>query len=118
MMSSVSIRLRGSHAAGIEALANVLKEEINAELIAESWRSLHDVRVVLLSFERYFFRNGSYASLTVLLTESQDMQTADIVGSGGGEGLFNISWGANSDFAEMAAELLRKYGFCEESQWP
>ncbi|MGM9630535.1 DUF6054 family protein [Butyricicoccus sp.] len=115
-MSSVSIRLHGNNATGIEALANALKKEIDAELIAESWRSLNGVRVVLLSFERYFFRNGSYASLTVLLTESEDMQTADIIGSGGGEGLFNISWGANSDFAEMAAELLRKYDFCEEDQ--
>ena len=47
-MSSVSIRLRGSHAAGIEALANVLKEEINAELISQCINQLllRDVAVL------------------------------------------------------------------------
>ena len=113
-MSSTSIKMRAERAASIRALANALKREINAELIAESWRSLDGIQVVLLCFEKFFLRNGSYASLTVMLTESETMQTADIVGSGGGEGLFNISWGANSDFAEMAAGLLRQRGFYEE----
>lgn len=46
------------------------------------------------------------------------MQTADIVGSGGGEGLFNISWFANSDLADSAEKILQKYGFTtvEESR--
>lgn len=113
-MSSISIRMRANRGAGIRALANALKREINGELIAERWRSLQDGQVVLLSFEKFFLRNGSYASLTVMLTEYETVQTADIIGSGGGEGIFNLSWGANSDFAEMAAELLRQRGFHEE----
>jgi len=68
----------------------------------------------LLSFEKYFMRNGSYASLTVLLTENGNVQTADIIGSGGGEGIFNLSWGANSDFADMAERVLSKNGFAIE----
>lgn len=113
-MASVTIRMKGHNAAGIETLADTLKKEINAELISEVWRNTDGMRVVLLSFERYYMRNGSYASLTVMLTENYYMQTADIVGSGGGEGIFNISWGANSNFANMAADVLQKYGFSEE----
>ena len=37
-MSSTSIKMRAERAASIRALANALKREINAELIAESWR--------------------------------------------------------------------------------
>ena len=68
------------------------------------------VNVHVLTFEKFYFRNGSYASLTVVLTENNDEKTADIIGSGGGEGLFNISWGANSSFARDAENILRDYG--------
>lgn len=46
-----------------------------------------------------------------MLTDDGDVQTADIVGYGGGEGLGNFSWGANRSFAEMAEGVLRKQGF-------
>lgn len=114
-MSCEVIKMTGRGAAGIQEMAKALKEALRDELISESWRSLDGASVVLLSFEKYFFRNGSYASLTVMLTETADTQTADIIGSGGGEGLFNISWGANADFADMAADLLQRYGFRREA---
>ena len=46
-----------------------------------------------------------------MLTDDGEVQTADIIGYGGGEGLGNFSWGANRNFAEMAEEVLRKQGF-------
>lgn len=49
-----------------------------------------------------------------MLTESEESQTADIAGFGGGEGLLNISWGANFEFAEKAAEILERCGFDRE----
>ncbi|MDE5996265.1 MAG: hypothetical protein K2G56_05040 [Eubacterium sp.] len=110
-MGSVNIKMKGNKVKSIKELSRILESEIRAELVAKSQRSYDDVHVVLLSFEKYFMRNGSYASLTVMLTENEDVQTADIIGSGGGEGLFNISWGANSDFADMAERILRKNGF-------
>ena len=113
-MSSVNIRMKGKSSKSIDKLSDILQSKINAELVAESKRSYDDANVVLLSFEKYFMRNGSYASLTVVLTENEKKQTADIIGSGGGEGIFNISWGANSDFAEMAEKVLSKYGFKRE----
>ena len=113
-MGSVNKKMRGNGTVNIQRLADLLKDQIDAELISENWRGLDGFNVVLLSFERLFFRNGSYASLAILLTEYGDMQTADIVASGGGECLFNISWGANSDFADMASALLEENGFEEE----
>lgn len=49
-----------------------------------------------------------------MFTETVDTQTADITGFGGGEGLFNLSWGANTHFAEEAVRILKRYGFSIE----
>ena len=81
------------------------------ELICLKERRGMGGQAILLSCEKYFFRNGSYASLNVMFTEFDGVQTADIVGSGGGEGLFNISLFANSDFAESAEKVLKNCGF-------
>ena len=49
--------------------------------------------VLLLVYEKYFFRVNSYATLTILLTEQGETQTAQIVSSGGGNSMSNISLG-------------------------
>lgn len=56
----------------------------------------------------------SYTNLTVLLVETSKIQTAQIIGSGGGNGVFNLSWGTNSNFAESARSVLEEYGFTEQ----
>lgn len=84
--------------------------------------------VVTAVFESYFMRTGSYASLSItmvwianLLGGGKAVVTA--VGSGGGEGLFNISWGAEEDFAASFWRALRdqnpEFAFKEygESFW-
>ena len=110
-MSGVYIKMRGNSEVSILEIATHLKRELNtAELLCDNHRRIDFVSVHILTFEKYYFRNGSYASLTVVLTENGDEKTADIIGSGGGEGLFNISWGANSSFARDAENVLRRYG--------
>lgn len=111
-MSCTNTKLRGTKEKSIEQAANGLKAKMNAELINESCYHIDDnTTVILLVFEKYFMRNGSYAGLTVQLIESENVQMADIIASAVGEGIFNISWGANSDFAYMAENILRDYGF-------
>lgn len=68
-----------------------------------------DATVICL--EKYYLRNGSYASLTVILDNKDDGNYATVVGYGGGEGIFNDSLGANSHFADKASEILKSYGF-------
>lgn len=110
-MSGVYTKMRGRSVASILEIATHLKRALNtAELICDNHRKIDFVSVHILTFEKFYFRNGSYASLTVVLTENNDEKTADIIGSGGGEGLFNISWGANSSFARDAENILRDYG--------
>lgn len=114
-MSTTRAKMTGKKTVSIEKAAKILKLELNAELIEDSVCRLDDqTTVILLVFEKYFMRNGSYAGLTIQLIENEKMQTANIIASAGGEGLFNISWGANSDFAYMAENILRNNGFHEE----
>ena len=46
-----------------------------------------------------------------MLTEFEEQQTAAVVASGGGEGMMNISYGANSNFAKDCALTLETCGF-------
>ncbi|MBQ7888343.1 MAG: hypothetical protein IJ356_01135 [Erysipelotrichaceae bacterium] len=66
---------------------------------------------VLLCFERYYRRTQSFAALTILLCDDGEYQTADVVGSGGGEGRLNISWGSNDAIVFRAVKLLEEIGF-------
>lgn len=112
-MSATTITMRRYAGGDLQEIANRLWKDLPgmAELIGIRSRGNGDDQAILLSYERYFFRNGSYASLNIMLTEFDGVQTADIVGSGGGEGLFNISLFANSDFAGGAEKVLQSYGF-------
>ena len=58
-------------------------------------------------------KRGSCVALSVMLIESEEYQEAVVAGFGGGEGLANISWGANKSFACKAEKTLSKYGFEE-----
>ena len=48
-------------------------------------------KIATFVFESYFLRTGSYASLTVTLVNYQGVSTLTVIGSGGGDGLFNSS---------------------------
>ena len=71
-----------------------------------------EYHVVTAVFENYFMRTGSYASLSITMVWVENLFKAgtaivSAVASGGGEGLFNISWGAEEDFAASFWRALR-----------
>ena len=65
--------------------------------------------VAELSLEQMSEVNG----VKVQIIDSGEVQQATIIGTGGGEGLMNISLGANQDFARRVAKVLAKLGFEE-----
>lgn len=93
----------------LEELVKTFKIELCSEEVCEE-KVLND-RVVLLCFEDYYFRCSSYVALSIMLVENDDSYEAVIVGFGGGDGLANISWGANKSFACRAVKALEKIGF-------
>lgn len=72
---------------------------------------ISDCTIILLVFERYYFRSNGIASLFIQLRQEGDAQIADIIGSGGAAGLANCDYGANADFCNKAAGYLSDYGF-------
>ncbi|MDD6154792.1 MAG: DUF6054 family protein [Eubacteriales bacterium] len=111
------ISMAGNKDKSLEDLLNDLKDGIlktfSSELVFMKIQGADTYRVRIIVFEKYYWRNGSYANLTIIITDSEEEQTAEIIGSGGGEGLVNFSWGANYDFAELAAHVLNQDGFAE-----
>lgn len=110
-MGNNIIKMKGCHTTDIKQLASILRREIKADLISESCQETGGTTVILLCFEKYYFRIGGYASLTIMLTEYETEQTADIVGSGGGTGVYNFNYGANANFSNAARKLLMEHGF-------
>lgn len=84
---------------------------ISLELKDEACHIQDGVGIDLMVFEKYYMRTGSYASLTVAITGDEEAVYVDGISAGGGGGLFNISWGSESDFLDQLEELLRRRGF-------
>ena len=114
-MSSAIIKMkRGSETDLAEVSKSILddfKGDV-AELSLEQMSEVNGVKVLLI-LERCYMRNGSMAVSTVQIIDSGEVQQATIIGTGGGEGLMNISLGANQDFARRVAKVLAKLGFEE-----
>ena len=113
-MSSEVIKLRKVTQDDLSTLADqIARYNSSSDLVLSQIRHVDHVDILLMVFEKYFMRNGSMAVLTVEVVSDGNNQTATVVGTGGGQGIFNISWGANSDYAYETAEFLESIGFKE-----
>ena len=117
-MGATTVKMKKLKTEDLKDIVTTVRKSlmVEAEVLGEHWRELDDAKVCLLSFEKYYFRNGSYANLTMMFMEADGVQTVDCIGSGGGNGLLNISWGANRNFARMGYDELLKLGFEEEKE--
>ncbi|MEA4822679.1 MAG: DUF6054 family protein [Clostridiaceae bacterium] len=102
---------RVSDIAGV-VKSGIQNSGISCELIDTVSHGSGDFSVVVMVFEKYFWRASNRASLTVVVSGAGDRVTVEAIGSGGGQGpLLRFSWGAEDSFAETVAEVLRPYGF-------
>ncbi|AUD62723.1 hypothetical protein BK010_03650 [Tenericutes bacterium MO-XQ] len=67
--------------------------------------------VVFLVIEKYFIRNSSRASLSIVMYQEDDFETIlEAVGSGGGTGwLFKFDWGAKESFEHKIISILEDH---------
>ena len=115
-MSSRVISLSRLSTGSLDEIAEYIgtqfqKSIIEPELAFKQSDNIGGVEIMLLVWERYYARNCSYANLTVQLTDDGTLQKATVIGSGGGSGVLNLSFGANSSFAEKAADILQQKQF-------
>lgn len=115
------IPMRYENSMTIDEVAEIIERDIDkfSELVTNIQRDIYGKKTVIIVFEKFYFRTSSYANLTVVLSETQEGLYADIIGSGGGNGLFNICLGSNLDFARKAEKVLKNIGFknIEEEQY-
>ena len=89
------------------------KDVANPELVVNRIEKHDQIEILLLVFEKWFFRTNSMAVLTIQIVSDGFEQTATVVGTGGGEGILNLDWGANKDFADAVSKRLKTVGFEE-----
>lgn len=99
-----------------EQLRDKIKEEfdknhifIEVEFKDEILREIKDVKILLLIYEKWFARTSSYASLTIMISESEGYQYADLIASGGRDDFF--SYGVERDFSKSGENVLKILGF-------
>ena len=110
-MAGATIRMTASKQMTLQEIHEKIHYIEGAEQISKSVQTINDVTIWTLVYEKFYFRVGSYTSLTVVLTEHGQKQTACIVAAGGGEGVVNYSYGANRNFAKSCVQALELCGF-------
>ena len=118
-MASKKIEMYAEKQHELEELRENLKTGMGfrwneVEFKDEILQEFGEARSLLLIFERYYVRNGSYASLVILLSEFEGRQKASVIATGGKETLF--SWGAEGDFAKLGEDALRGLGFSVKTE--
>lgn len=114
-MASKKIEMYAEKKCELEELKNGIKAEFDkhyfsdVEFKNEIYRELGETKTLLLIYEKWYLRTGSYASLVIMLSEYKGYQSADIISTGGRDDF--ISWGAEGNFAKLGEDALRNLGF-------
>lgn len=90
---------------------NILSREMSAELVYEETKSYDkDKELIILVFEKYYFRAENRASLTIIADNIDDVTSVRVIAAGSSKGLiFNFDWGAADNFAESVRKILNQY---------
>ena len=110
-MAGTSVQMQAEKRLRLSEIYRKLCQITDVEEVAKNESTVQGVSIWTLVFEKYYFRSGSYASATVVLTEFGQTQTACVVASGGGSGVVNFSFGANRHFAKDCLKVLEDCGF-------
>lgn len=99
-----------AHEKALELVQQIL--EYSCDKVNVIDRDFGAGRVSVLVYEKYYMRVSSYVSLTVVLASRQEqpgITEINAIGSGGGNGIMGITWGAEDDITESLLEKLDKY---------
>ncbi len=110
-MAGITVRMTAGKQYTLSQIQEKIRLIDRIEEVSRTVEEIGGVTIWILAYERYYFRIGGYASMTVILTEHDREQTACIVISGGGEGKMGFSYGANRNFAVEGVEVLESCGF-------
>ena len=110
-MAGATIRMTSKKQHSLQEIHKKIHHIDGAEQISKTELIINDVVIWTLAYEKYYFRTGSYTSISIVLTEHEQEQTACVVSAGGGAGIANQSLGANRKFAKECVKVLESCGF-------
>lgn len=84
---------------------------VSVKLVAENAVTVEKVEVTTRVYEKFFLRSSSYASISLTVIGNQEEVIISAIGAAGGEGLLNISWGAEKNFVTRLEKALIDQGF-------
>jgi hypothetical protein len=87
----------------------VINGSITGEKLDHYEVRFSDRRVVVMVYEKHFYRVGNRLTLTVTIDDAAGATRVHYVGGGGGEGLFRFDWGASQSFGKIVEDSLRPY---------
>lgn len=110
-MAGATITMKADKQKTLQEIHAEIHYIVDAEQVSKTEQTVNGVTIWTLAYEKYFFRTSSFTSVTVVLTEHENEQTACVIASGGGTGMVNHSLGANRRFAKECVEKLEGCGF-------
>lgn len=110
-MAGATITMKADKQKTLQEIHAEIHYIVDAEQVSKTEQTVDGVTIWTLAYEKYFFRTSSFTSVTVVLTEHENEQTACVIASGGGTGMVNHSLGANRRFAKECVEKLEGCGF-------
>lgn len=102
----------------------VLEKEIlqngrGLELVDQSDFEVGENRLAVRVYDKYFFRTGSRASLTLTVAGIGNEVFISSIGAGGGEGIaFRMDWGTEEELSRFIKEILDKNSFAQSASHP
>lgn len=110
-MAGVTIQMQADKQYPLDKIHRKLHVIKGAEQVSKTVQTIQDVTLWVLVYQKYYFRISSYASVSIVLTEYGQTQTACVVASGSGAGIANRSYGADRNFAKDCVSALEFCGF-------
>ncbi|MFP4287398.1 MAG: DUF6054 family protein [Candidatus Izemoplasmataceae bacterium] len=94
----------------LQTLRNIITSYYDSYNIINNSKVLEDT--VFIVVEKFFFRNSSRASLSIVMVAIDEFSTRiEAVGSGGGQGMiFKFDWGAKEAFEHAIPKILTQEG--------
>ena len=82
---------------------------ISMNLVDESNYNYGDTKIAVRVYDKYFFRNGNRASLSLTIVGHESDIFISAIGAGGGQGvIFNFSLGAEDDMVSVVRESIER----------
>ncbi len=109
-MVRMTVSLPPSEAANIIAHA-IQNSGMSVEQIGSHHSTSPDGKAaILLVYDKYYMRNSSRASLSVLIENVGGSTTVVAIGSGGSQGaIFNFDWGSANNFEKAVVSAMQPY---------